>query len=1428
MSVEMLRPVQRSLWEAFDPEPQPEATLPAGAWELALAVERRLADGCAIPDNRTLTRLAEIHFGGTRGAGRYTPRDAYDALEAGLNRFLLARGRALLEEPRRALDELRGLCARLPTQTDRTHEQDELQQFSTPAPLALVALHALAVEPGECVLEPSAGVGNLAVLARLAGATVHVNEIAPRRAAFLKALGFDPTAVDAEFLNDLLPAHVRPTAVLMNPPFSSTGGRVTAHRSAFGARHVSQALARLADGGRLVAIVGEGLALDRPGARDWWEDVTARFSVRADLGLPASAFAKQGTQFRTRLLVIDKTGPTRGASFAERVRSIRFGDVATLEDALAAVTPLRALRGVRDTQAAVPAANAEPYTATAGTVAPPPAAAPTPARPAPAEELPGDGTFVRYVPSQLGVAGLAEHPAEIVEAASMAAVELPPLTYRGALPESVLRDGRLSAVALESVLYAGQRHAQTLPDGRRAGYFVGDGTGVGKGRIVAGILLDNWCQGRRRAAWVSVSQDLMQDAIRDRDDVGASEIPLVRINDFPADGDIALAEGIVFTTYASLIARARGERTQTRREQLERWLGPDAVIVFDEAHRAKNALAAGRGEPTQTGQAVIDLQKNLPGARVTYVSATGASDVRHMAYMTRLGLWGPGTAFPRGFEQFLVEISGGGIGAMEMVARDLKALGMYNSRSLSFRGVEYREAAHVLTPEQRRIYDTAARAWQVVLRNVERAIEVTNGDARARASAMSAFWSAQQRFFNQLLVALKVPACIAEAERALAAGCSVIIGLINTGESRTAEKVARALAEGNDLDDLDFTPREVIASLVERCFPLTLYQEQTDEATGKTIRVPVLDRDGNPVTSREAQEMKDGLLDELSGLTLPENPLDQIVNHFGEDRVAELTGRKRRLIRDPRTGAVEYRTRAVRGVAMDRVNLNEMRLFQAGSKRVAILSDAASTGISLHASRRAGNQQRRVHITLQLGWSADRQMQTFGRSHRTDQASAPEYVLLSTDAGGERRFSSTIARRLAGLGALSKGQRDAVGAGDLARFNFETQEGEAALAALYRRMLAGEEMAGLDDPRGVLVDMGLMPEDGTLATRDLHDVPRFLNRLLALDLARQNAVFAAFVTLFDETIARAKASGTFDEGVSDVKGLAIRLAQEPSVVHCDVTTGARTFHYVLHVDRKTEAVTWEGVCARHALALAAGGRRGELAGFYEQRTSGRIVYAEPGPDRTDARSGEVHGTMAVSVPKGWREALVRAEEFLGWNASWGRIEPADAEASWRERHGRVPKVETREMHLVGGAILPLWDRFRAARATRLRVVRATTDQGRRVVGVQVPRADLAATLRALGVTRTLRSAGGVFRAVLQERETVALVAGLELRRVSVHGEPRLELRTTGAESYAELRALGLLKERIDWRQRFFVPTEEGAGVAVLERLLARYPAAEAA
>lgn len=111
------------------------------------------------------------------------------------------------------------------------------------------------------------------------------------------------------------------------------------------------------------------------------------------------------------------------------------------------------------------------------------------------------------------------------------------------------------------------------------------------------------------------------------------------------------------------------------------------------------------------GRAGLRLQRALPNARVVYVSATGASEVEALAYAERLGLWGAAD-FPFSTRsEFIAAIEDGGVATMEVLARDLKAMGLYASRSLSFEGVEYDILEHELTEEQVRIYDSYAEAY---------------------------------------------------------------------------------------------------------------------------------------------------------------------------------------------------------------------------------------------------------------------------------------------------------------------------------------------------------------------------------------------------------------------------------------------------------------------------------------------------------------------------------------------------------------------------------------------------------------------------------------------------------------------------------------------------------------------------------------------
>jgi len=161
------------------------------------------------------------------------------------------------------------------------------------------------------------------------------------------------------------------------------------------------------------------------------------------------------------------------------------------------------------------------------------------------------------------------------------------------------------------------------------------------------------------------------------------------------------------------------------------------------------------------------------------------------------------------------------------------------------------------------------------------------------------------------------------------------------------------------------------------------------------------------ITERDVERcitVREKLLDKIEhlGRRMPPNTLDKIISKLGTKVVAEMTGRRGRVIQTD-DNTFRYEQRGEAETTMDLVNYREKQRFMEDQKHVAIISEAASSGISLQSDRRLLVQRRRLHITLELPWSADRAIQQFGRTHRSNQANAPEYVFLISDLGGESR-----------------------------------------------------------------------------------------------------------------------------------------------------------------------------------------------------------------------------------------------------------------------------------------------------------------------------------------------------------------------------------------------------------------------------------------
>ncbi len=216
------------------------------------------------------------------------------------------------------LAELKYLTKSLPTQSWRGEDQLIYQQFSTPPPVAFVMAKLLKTEKENIALEPSAGTGCLALWLNNAGCQTFVNEISERRRLLLEIQNYTPTAVNAEFLDDLLTDEIKPDLILMNPPFSASCRKIRKTDSDFGFRHVKSALARLNKNGRLVALLGSDALLKTDKGRNFLGEIGTEYDLKAVFTLPQSAFYKYGTSIRTAIICIEKREPERNKNRIEQ------------------------------------------------------------------------------------------------------------------------------------------------------------------------------------------------------------------------------------------------------------------------------------------------------------------------------------------------------------------------------------------------------------------------------------------------------------------------------------------------------------------------------------------------------------------------------------------------------------------------------------------------------------------------------------------------------------------------------------------------------------------------------------------------------------------------------------------------------------------------------------------------------------------------------------------------------------------------------------------------------------------------------------------------------------------------------------------------------------------------------------------------------
>ncbi|MHB8139649.1 MAG: strawberry notch C-terminal domain-containing protein [Vulcanimicrobiaceae bacterium] len=526
---------------------------------------------------------------------------------------------------------------------------------------------------------------------------------------------------------------------------------------------------------------------------------------------------------------------------------------------------------------------------------------------------------------------------------------------------------------------------------------------------------------------------------------------------------------------------------------------------------------------------------------------------------------------------------------------------------------------------------------------------------------------------------------------------------------------------------------------------------------------------------------------------------------YSIDRVAEVTGRSQRVVRKMIDGhysrIVQHRPPTA--------SADDNNAFQDGAKDVLLFSEGAGgTGRDFHADKNRGNQKPRAHYLLQTGWRSDRAVQGLGRTNRTNQAHLPSWFLCETNAPGHKRFISSIARKIEALGAASRGQRDAAGAGLFSEAdNLESEYGAMAVTALINNIRRHNHPM----PYQTWLEQTNLPiwidDDGKLKTHI--DVARFLNQVLSCDLGENNdgpqdVLMNAFMEALNQQIAIAKQTGTYDHGVQTLRAERIEKLQEQTI-HTD-DDGITTQLVSLNVTQRTHKRHFGEVVQK--MELSKKRFPNDTNGFFDD--NGEIAAVYRLVDVTV--KGTPTAAYTVAYPTHSYPVLGNAPR-LGVP-----VHHADAEQQWNETLTTVSDTTIVAHHIVTGGLLSIYHHLPQEVA---KIVAIITDDGERLLGRLLTSAEANALTSTLTDTALLNERD-IVDAILDHRNTATFTGSWSLRSSRFSHENRIEIAIPVWEmqnARYKLQENGCDVERVNYTLRAFLPIDRDAAAEALKRVI---------
>jgi len=704
-----------------------------------------------------------------------------------------------------------------------------------------------------------------------------------------------------------------------------------------------------------------------------------------------------------------------------------------------------------------------------------------------------------------------------------------------------------------------------------------DQTGLGKGRVVAALMLAAAVAGKR-IIFVTEKANLFSDIWRDVRDIGADSrlgVPFLlnagsKIIDV-TDGKLlfeswkdseiarqvkacAMPEGFgsLFATYSQF------NRAGSAKAAFLEAAADGAFVLLDETHNAG-------GDSNQ--QKVIDAA--TAGAYgIVRSSATFAR--RASGLLAYRGVLPPSLTM----EDSADMLAAGGIELAEALSQYLSEDGVLVRREHDLSGL----SIEVVVDDSRRERNRAtADALAPVLarmaklsRLVDDEIETRNENAQEAGGKASRekwysanFGSRLSAIIRQFVTALSVDLCVDRCVSSLLAGEKPVVVIESTMEALMRSLAEEGEASGEDAADdegaeegaqpPDF--RAALSMMLDRIMQMSVRRGKDDPE-----KVPVDD----PFCVAEAEAIK-RIIEAFPDLPL--SPIDDIRDRIEAEGARlhaeglipkpwvadEISARKMRV-----TGGVYE--------AMKAADRNRTIVaFNSGDTDALVITRAASTGLSLHASEKVSDRRRRRMIELQIPANVVERVQFWGRVNRRGQVSVPGFETLCTGLPLQMRIMAMENRKVASLSANVSANAENASAMNVPDI-IDGVGNEVAQRILEDQPRLAERMC---------IAMRVDPE---AAAQELYFVNKLLQRLCLLPSDEQDTLFARLVSEYEDAVAGMKAKGRTPRGLREMEGVWTEVSREPYEAG-DPADGPV-------FGRAVDLVTMEGTVERSPLAAA--------------------------------------------------------------------------------------------------------------------------------------------------------------------------------------------------------------------------------------------------